>query len=135
MLIANTVRYPLARAFVNISFLLLYLRVLSRSNEKIFRWTIIGSIAFVICYTAAVVFGWTFQCSPVESYWLQVRLPVVYDKPFTCYSTTPVLRFMVIITVLTHVWIAILPLYVIQRVKVNTRQKEVLWMFVGLGFL
>ncbi len=124
-----------ARALINISFLLLYLRVLSRSNEKVFRYTVIGSIFFVIFYTTASVLAWIFQCWPVEAAWLQYRYPEPYDKPFSCFSTTTLQQFMVVITVLTHVWITILPLYVIRRVKANTRQKEVLWMLVGFGLV
>lgn len=58
-----------------------------------------------------------------------------YRESFTCMTTAPMEKFIAIMIVLTQIWIALLPLYVVQREKVTKSQKQVLLMLVGLGAL
>ena len=118
-----------------VSILLFYLRVLSRTQEKLVRWIIIGTLVFVVVYSMMIFFGYGFNCNPPKAAWMLYVSAWTKTHKFKCGSVSKWPMFSVITNCLTDYWITLLPLAFIGRLNLQSRQKKGLLVLFGAGFL
>lgn len=60
-----------------ISVLFFYRRLVEGSYKKIWKWLVVGAIAFTAGWSVAFILTLVFNCSPTEAYWKVARSPLV----------------------------------------------------------
>lgn len=118
--------YLLLAATIKLTFLFLYRRVFS--PESTYKYAIDGGIAFIICATIALFFGSIFACVPVSRTW---------DEAVDghCINPDGIDYLSGVVNAVMDLYILVLPMPLLWRLKMETRRKLKLSIVFGLGLL
>ena len=137
----STYEYPLelnsnllAAALIKVSILVFYLRILGRSQARIFHFVVYLTLAYVISYSIAFIFATSFTCKPAEALWLQNHLVWSAQHNYTCRSYATITQISSILNLSSDLWITVLPMFVLHRLQMSKREKWGLRILFGLGF-
>ncbi|KAF4546879.1 Hypothetical protein D9617_119g039680 [Elsinoe fawcettii] len=115
-------------ACVKISILLLLRRLVPARSFQILAWTF---IVFLIVYAAASNGTVIFACIPVNAYWNFEKKPSA--KCFSPQTYISIGLSHSIVTIVTDVVLAIIPMPIIWRLQIAKSQKIVLCAVLALG--
>ena len=117
--------YTLISGLIKVSICLLYLRVFPN-----IRIICLATIAFVTAMSVAIILATIFQCSPVDA---------VYDeqkyKHYTCFASIPFWYATAALSLVTDIWILLLPLKTVLGLHLRTRKRFVIAGLLSLGSL
>ncbi|OQD93864.1 hypothetical protein PENSOL_c029G07864 [Penicillium solitum] len=115
--------YTLISGLIKVSICLLYLRVFPN-----IRIICLATIAFVTAMSVAIILATIFQCSPVDA---------VYDeqkyKHYTCFASIPFWYATAALSLVTDIWILLLPLKTVLGLHLRTRKRFVIAGLLSLG--
>jgi hypothetical protein len=129
--------YILGTGLTKISILLFYRRLVSGTVSSRFVWAIRVSIFSVAAYIIAFENTLIFGCRPMNAYWNQVD-PVWRtspDHPYACLNEVATLYAANITSILQDFLTFLIPLLLFSRLQLPTRQKVLLSIIFGIGFL
>ncbi|PPJ54238.1 hypothetical protein CBER1_05157 [Cercospora berteroae] len=116
-----------------ISVLLFYRRLTEGSCHKLWKYLIVGAIAFTASYCIALVLALIFNCSPTDAYWKS------YDPKYTanyhCTDTKVLNPLSGALSILSDVYSVLLPMAIMAKLKATRRQKIALNVVFSFGFL
>ncbi|KAJ5528767.1 hypothetical protein N7527_002160 [Penicillium freii] len=120
---ATHIIYTLISGLIKVSICLLYLRVFPN-----IRKVCLATIAFVTAMSVAIILATIFQCSPVDA---------VYDEEkyehYTCFASIPFWYATAALSLVTDIWILLLPLKTVLGLHLSTRKKFVIAGLLSLG--
>jgi hypothetical protein len=129
--------YILATGLTKISILLFYRRLVSGTVSNGFVWAIRVSIfsvaAYILTFENTLVFG----CRPINAYWNEVD-PIWRtsgDHPYKCLSEVGALYAANITSIVQDFLTFLMPLVLFMKLQLPLRQKVVLSVIFGVGFL
>ncbi|KAF2768960.1 hypothetical protein EJ03DRAFT_111465 [Teratosphaeria nubilosa] len=117
---------------VKISIALFLLRLAPRSIWRKCLWGIIG---FLVAFGLAAAFTLIFGCHPIAAFW---NWSLFADPRTACFSVKTIdglALFNSIVTIVTDLFFAIAPIFVVIRLHVDLRTKTSLAIVLGLGFV
>ena len=129
--------YILATGLTKISILLFYRRLVSGSVSNTFVWAIRASIFSVAAYIIAFENTLIFGCRPIDAYWNQVD-PIWRtsgDHPYSCLNEVATLYAANITSILQDFLTFLMPLLLFAKLQLPIRQKVLLSVIFGIGFL
>ena len=121
--------------FTKLPILLYYLRVLARASSRLIKWILIGTIAFVVVYSICIFFGYGFNCNPVEASWLSYDLLWTQNHTFKCGNVAAISMFAAVMNCVTNYWMLGLTIFFVRGLNLAKKEKIVLGIFIGLGFM
>jgi len=111
-------------ALTKISILLLYERIVIQGRAKILNRVVLGVV--VVCNIWAIIL-WLVNCIPIRAFWDNSipahRLPI------------PVNLLNAVLHIATDLMIFVLPFPSLIGLRTNLRQKIMLFIIFGVGFL
>lgn len=123
-------------AFVKISVLLFYRRLVAGTYSKRFKWALWSAIAFIVLYTIILFFLHCFSCVPLEAQWRQFDLS--YTERHYCASPKvqgAIAELGGALSVITDFYSVMLPAMLLLKIKITRRQRIGLMFVFALGFL
>ncbi|KAJ5177582.1 uncharacterized protein N7500_000281 [Penicillium coprophilum] len=115
--------YTLINGLIKVSICLLYLRVFP--NIRVIS---LGTIAFVTAMSVAIMLATIFQCSPISS---------AFDEQdfehYTCFQSVPFWYSTAALSLVTDVWILLLPLKTVLGLHIGTRKRFLVAGLLSLG--
>lgn len=130
---AAQIFFILGTTCTKISILLFYRRLASGALLNTFLYVIYANIAFITAYAIAVASVLLVGCRPLDAYWYSA-LPT-YTAEYTCYDEGAAAPAAAIISVITDVVVVSLPCYVVLGMMMPIRQKLMLCVIFGVGFM
>jgi hypothetical protein len=130
------VLFLFATGFAKISILLFYRRLVAGIYSRTFKWIIWCSIGFVVAYTFVWFILILTTCTPVDAVWKMVE--VTYTTTFKCAPVILQQRLSItggVLSVISDLYSLLLPLTVLFRLKISTKQKIGLSIIFGSGIL
>jgi hypothetical protein len=117
--------YKFTINLTKISILLLYHRVFVTAK---FRMACVGVMTYVACFGTCVIIATALECNPVRR---------VYDKSVygTCINLTAFWYTVAVNNILTDIVILLMPMPVIQTLRLPPRHKYGLMIVFALGAL
>ncbi|MCJ1304771.1 hypothetical protein MMC08_007584 [Hypocenomyce scalaris] len=112
-----------AVTLIKTGILILYWRIFAR---KQFRWAIYAVEAFVVASFLIGVFGFTFQCSPVDAFW-------DHSKQAKCIDQDPFNIAISVFFLASDIIIYIMPMPIVWGLHTSTRRKVELSFVFLLG--
>ncbi|KAH7310935.1 hypothetical protein BKA65DRAFT_600993 [Rhexocercosporidium sp. MPI-PUGE-AT-0058] len=130
-LIYSTVGAVLGLHLVKISICFLLMRFVKGRTYKIVLWSIVG---FLIAFTIACWGTLIFWCLPVKAFWdvSLRRLPTTHCYPQVHFTNISLMNTS--FNMFTDVLLATLPVHVIWKLQINSRQKISLIGVLSLGY-
>ncbi|KAI1962012.1 hypothetical protein LOZ58_003091 [Ophidiomyces ophidiicola] len=117
-----------------ISILVLYLRVIKGTANKIFLHVVRFAIAILVLYGVSGVVLLCLMCQPLEAYWLQFDL-LHPPKGYTCWDESILPMYAVFFNLCTDLMTTILPMFLFKQLKMPIREKLSLAAVFGVGFI
>ncbi|KAI9733964.1 MAG: hypothetical protein M1834_002621 [Cirrosporium novae-zelandiae] len=115
--------YPVISCLIKFSTLFLYLRLF-----KGMRKLILSTFAFIGTMTLAFVLATVFQCNPIGA---------VYDTTkysnYTCFNALSFWYTTAALTLVTDIWVVVMPIPTLLSLKIPRRNKAVLIILLSLG--
>ncbi|ETN45618.1 uncharacterized protein HMPREF1541_09450 [Cyphellophora europaea CBS 101466] len=125
--------YTLSLSCVKISVLLFYRR-LSVSFTRGFLIAVWIGIAYNIVYVVGFIMALCLLCRPLDAYWKSFNLEYYATANFTCGSEQIAEPLSAIFSVIGDAYSTILPLVLVSRLSLPSRQKWALYFLFSLGF-
>ncbi|KAF2221797.1 hypothetical protein BDZ85DRAFT_220207 [Elsinoe ampelina] len=122
--------FSLAATFTRMSLIFFYFRLIHDAHLKWFRWILHASQAWTIAVGITFVFLSIFICIPVQAYWTFPPLPTQQ-----CLDEGLVTLVAGIINSLTDLFITLLPIPLIMRLKLPVRQRLGVLVLLCLGIV
>ncbi len=117
--------YQSITALTKVSICFLYLRIFT---DRITKYVIYFTIAFVALYTIPTLIFSIFQCHPVSAHWDVLH-------PDRCLNPTPAFYASGICNVLTDIWLIVIVVPRIWNLQMAIRQKIALFIIITLSWL
>ncbi|KAE8447328.1 hypothetical protein EG329_010886 [Mollisiaceae sp. DMI_Dod_QoI] len=117
--------YPLGLGVIKISVLLLYHELFPSDN---FRLLIFCVMAFVSAMTTAIVLAMTFQCTPVQGFWVLELWPTK-----RCVNGGALSTASAALSIATDIFILLMPIRYLIALRISTREKVQLIILMSLG--
>ncbi|GAO16711.1 uncharacterized protein UV8b_07931 [Ustilaginoidea virens] len=114
--------YQVGISFFKIALLISYLRLLQGTDHRTYRLVVRATIAIVFLAHVGCAISLIFACSPVQKSWK----PWV---PGTCLQPGPSFTGYAVVTIISDIVVAILPVPVLLRLNIRLEKK------IGLVFL
>jgi hypothetical protein len=124
-LFASIMMYNFGLTFTKASIVLQYIRISIGHNVRKACWVAM-SIVVALCIEA--FFANIFSCSPVAKFW-DDRIPG------SCINKTALWYANAGISIVTDFALVILPMFIIRKMQLRTREKYTLALILGLGGL
>ncbi|EEP77155.1 predicted protein [Uncinocarpus reesii 1704] len=123
-----------ANILTKISILVLYLRVIKGTANKIFLNVVRVAIGILVAYATSGIVLLCLQCQPLDSYWEQFNF---FNPPknFTCWDEGILPLYAVIFNVFTDLMVTCLPMFLFVQLKMPFREKMSLAAVFGVGFI
>lgn len=118
--------YQLGISFFKIALLISYLRLFKGTNEKIYRRVVLGTIVLIFLGHLGCSFSLIFACRPVSKSWNPLT-------PGTCLSPGPSFTAYAIITIISDVVVAVMPIPALLKLSVRRGKKIGLILIFLLG--
>ncbi|KAJ6139958.1 hypothetical protein N7471_006444, partial [Penicillium samsonianum] len=115
--------YTLISGLIKVSICLLYLRVFPN-----IRVICLGTIAFVTAMSVAIILATIFQCSPIDAVYNEQKY-----KHYTCFASIPFWYATAALSLVTDIWILLLPLKTVLGLHLGTRKKVIVAGLLSLG--
>ncbi|KAI2427842.1 hypothetical protein LOZ52_002918 [Ophidiomyces ophidiicola] len=126
--------FLLSNILTKISILVLYLRVIKGTANKIFLHVVRVAIAILVLYGVSGVVLLCLMCQPLDAYWLQFDL-LHPPKGYTCWDESILPMYAVFFNLCTDLMTTILPMFLFKQLKMPTREKLSLAAVFGVGFI
>ncbi|KAI1911089.1 hypothetical protein LOZ65_006236 [Ophidiomyces ophidiicola] len=126
--------FLLSNILTKISILVLYLRVIKGTANKIFLHVVRVAIAILVLYGVSGVVLLCLMCQPLEAYWLQFDL-LHPPKGYTCWDESILPMYAVFFNLCTDLMTTILPMFLFKQLKMPIREKLSLAAVFGVGFI
>jgi hypothetical protein len=117
--------YNFGLTFTKASIVLQYIRISIDHNVRKACWTVMG-ILVALCIEA--FFANAFSCYPIAKFW-DDRIPG------SCINKTVLWYTNAGISIITDFVLVILPIFIIRKMQLGTREKYTLALILGLGGL
>lgn len=117
--------YTLISGLIKVSICLLYLRVFPN-----IRVICLGTIAFVTAMSVAIILATIFQCSPIDAVYNEQK----YEN-YTCFASIPFWYATAALSLVTDIWILLLPLKTVLGLHLGTRKRVIITGLLSLGSL
>jgi hypothetical protein len=117
--------YTYVQPVTKISILLLYLRIFP---NKLFRFTIIIFLVYMVCHLLAFIIVVILQCVPVDAVW-DLTIPA------KCLNTVAITYAGAALSIVEDLAIVFLPIFVLKDLNLTTRKKIALGLMFALGSL
>lgn len=108
--------YQIGISFFKIALLISYLRLLQGTNNKAYRLTVYGTIIMVFLTHLACALSLVFACTPVDKSWNPL-------KDGKCLPPGPSFTAYAIVTIVSDVVVAVLPVPLLLKLNINNRKK------------
>ncbi|KAK1961162.1 ATP synthase F0 [Colletotrichum sublineola] len=118
--------YQLGISFFKIALLISYLRLLKGTDQKGYRRVVWFTIAMVFIAHLACTFSLIFACTPVDKSWNPL-------KEGTCLPAGPSFTAYAVVTIVSDVVVAILPIPVLLKLNIRIEKKAGLIAIFLLG--
>ncbi|KAK1998010.1 ATP synthase F0 [Colletotrichum falcatum] len=118
--------YQLGISFFKIALLISYLRLLKGTDQRRYRQMVWLTIAVVFLSHLACTFSLIFACTPVDKSWNPL-------KDGTCLPPGPSFTAYAVVTIVSDVIVAVLPIPVLWRLNVRMEKKVGLIAIFLLG--
>ncbi|KAK1579297.1 [Colletotrichum navitas] len=118
--------YQLGISFFKIALLISYLRLLKGTDPKGYRQVVWFTIAIVFLSHLACSFSLIFACTPVDKSWNPL-------KDGTCLPAGPSFTTYAVVTIVSDVIVAILPIPVLLKLNIRIEKKVGLIVIFLLG--
>ncbi|KAG6000315.1 hypothetical protein E4U21_005609 [Claviceps maximensis] len=118
--------YQLGISLFKIALLISYLRLLQGTDRKTYRMIVCATIAMVLLAHVGCALSLIFACSPVEKSW----------KPWltgTCLKPGPSFTGYAVVTIISDIIVAVLPVPVLLKLNVRVEKKVGLIAIFMLG--
>ncbi|KAJ6110063.1 hypothetical protein N7486_002298 [Penicillium sp. IBT 16267x] len=128
--LAFQIMFSWSSGFTKISLLWFCRRLLGagKGNFVVYNWAFIGSMIFVALSVFLFTFFSVFQCLPVKAYW-----EVEPTYPHKCMNDGDIVFSASVINIFTDLLVTTLPMPLIWRLKLPTRQRLAVISIFGLG--
>ncbi|GKT66888.1 integral membrane protein [Colletotrichum tofieldiae] len=124
--IARRPFYQLGISFFKIALLISYLRLLKGTDQKSYRQVVWLTIILVFLAHLGCSFSLIFACTPVDKSWNPL-------KDGTCLPTGPSFTAYAVVTIVSDVVVAILPIPVLLKLNIRVEKKAGLIAIFLLG--
>ncbi|RFU79456.1 integral membrane [Trichoderma arundinaceum] len=118
--------YQIGISFFKIALLISYLRLLKGTDQRTYRMVVFATIALVFLGHLGCALSLIFACSPVDKSWNPL-------KDGTCLAPGPSFTAYAVVTIVSDIVVAILPLPVLLKLNVRTAKKVGLIAIFLLG--
>ncbi|KAK2038392.1 ATP synthase F0 [Colletotrichum somersetense] len=118
--------YQLGISFFKIALLISYLRLLKGTDQKAYRLVVWSTIAVVFLAHLACAFSLIFACTPVDKSWNPL-------KDGTCLPPGPSFTAYAVVTIVSDVVVALLPIPVLLKLNIRIEKKAGLIAIFLLG--
>jgi hypothetical protein len=108
--------YQIGISFFKIALLISYLRLLQGTNNKAYRIVVYCTIAGVFLTHLACAFSLIFACTPVDKSWNPL-------KDGTCLPPGPSFTAYAIVTIISDVVVAVLPVPLLLKLNIQKEKK------------
>jgi hypothetical protein len=108
--------YQIGISFFKVALLISYLRLLQGTDHKVYRLVVWSTIALVFLAHLGCALSLVFACNPVNKSW----------EPWvsgTCLPTGPSFTGYAVVTIVSDVVVAILPIPMLMKLNVRTEKK------------
>lgn len=126
---ASEIHYPITMTMIKTSIILLYFRLFGVS--KWFRMVLYVTEAVILSWCIATVLPAIFRCKPVPYGWLTPTVEMIGH----CTNIDAYLLATSVLNVIIEFWILLLPLSVVWRLRLPTKQKVAVSCIFLLGAL
>ncbi|KAF4550271.1 Hypothetical protein D9617_18g034620 [Elsinoe fawcettii] len=127
---AGKILFTLAATFTRISLIFFYYRLIHDAHLKWFRWVLHASIVWTIAVGVVFIFLSIFICVPIQAYW---TWPPIADQQ--CLDEGVVTLAAGIINSVTDLFITLLPVPLIMRLKLPVKQRLGVLVLLCLGIV
>jgi hypothetical protein len=131
--------YTFTTLFAKTSILLFYKRLSSGTVTPVFHWVLRGAIAFVVIAHIGIQITVFNSCKPLSSFWWQVDIEwVVTHKEgddFTCLDEVTIYWWSMAFVTVQDFMTVLLPICLLWKIRLPSRQKIALGCIFGLGFV
>ncbi|OAL04900.1 hypothetical protein IQ06DRAFT_323837 [Phaeosphaeriaceae sp. SRC1lsM3a] len=131
---AMEVIYLGTSTFTKLSILTFYRRLSASVLSRPLLIAIWTSIVFVAAFGPACIFALIFTCSPVEAYWFRFTTSWLRTHKYHCTDEVAYLVAVITISTIQDFIACLLPLFVVCKLRLPTRQKLGLAVVFLLGF-
>ncbi|TQV97715.1 hypothetical protein V2A60_006552 [Cordyceps javanica] len=118
--------YQIGISFFKIALLISYLRLLQGTDNRVYRMVIWGAIAFVFLNHFGSALALIFNCNPVDKSWNP-------SKPGTCLPAVAPFTAYAVLTIISDVLVAVLPIPVLLKLNIRLEKKLGLMGIFALG--
>jgi hypothetical protein len=108
--------YQIGISFFKIALLISYLRLLKGTDQKTYRYVVFGTILLVFLGHLGCALSLIFACNPVDKSWNPL-------KAGTCLAAGPSFTAYAVVTIVSDIVVAILPLPVLLKLNIQTSKK------------
>ncbi|KAE8154997.1 hypothetical protein BDV25DRAFT_170321 [Aspergillus avenaceus] len=115
--------YTVISGLIKLSICLLYLRLFPN-----IRRTTLGTIAFITAMSIAIILATIFQCSPIDAVYNITK----YEN-YSCFPSIPFWYATAALSLVTDIWILLLPIKTILGLQVGTKKRFVLIGLLSMG--
>lgn len=118
--------YQIGISFFKIALLISYLRLLKGTDQKTYRYVVFGTILLVFLAHLGCALSLILACHPVDKSWNPL-------KAGTCLAAGPSFTGYAVVTIVSDIIVAILPLPVLLKLNIQTSKKVGLIAIFLLG--
>ncbi|OIW32845.1 hypothetical protein CONLIGDRAFT_676664 [Coniochaeta ligniaria NRRL 30616] len=118
--------YQMGISFFKVALLISYLRLFKGTNHTIYRRVVWVAIVFVLAGHLGCALTLILACQPVHKSWDPLT-------PGTCLAAGPSFTAYAIVTIISDVLVAVIPIPVLLKLKVSTGKKMGLIVIFLLG--
>ncbi|OAA79366.1 integral membrane protein [Akanthomyces lecanii RCEF 1005] len=118
--------YQVGISFFKIALLISYLRLLQGTDNRIYRMVVWGTIAFVFLNHFGSALALIFNCNPIDKSWNP-------EKSGTCLPAVASFTAYAVLTIISDVLVAVLPIPVLLKLNIRLEKKLGLMGIFALG--
>ncbi|KAJ5795064.1 hypothetical protein N7457_001663 [Penicillium paradoxum] len=124
------IMFSVSSSFTKLSLLWFCRRLIVKGNFTLYNWTYISAMIFVGGSSILFILISVFQCTPISAYW-QLSPP----KPYRCMNEGAITFSASVINIFTDFIVTALPMPLIWRLKLPTRQRLAVISIFALGVI
>lgn len=100
------------------------------SPSKVFKYTLFASGGFIILYGISFALAVVLRCNPINSYWASDP-----NHRAGCFEENGPLIISSAINIFTDIWLVVLPIPILWKLHLPSRQRVILIILMSLGIL
>ncbi|PKS05920.1 hypothetical protein jhhlp_007753 [Lomentospora prolificans] len=108
--------YQLGISFFKVALLISYLRLFEGTNQRLYRQIVWATIVLIFLAHLGCTFALVFACNPVDKSWNPL-------KPGTCLAPGPSFTGYAVVTIVSDVVVALIPIPVLLKLNVSRSKK------------